>query len=63
LILFNYQDLDLILIYQPTQAPPIEPEADPLIGLFSSPPTLATDFETLLEHNLQPHSGWTWKQS
>jgi hypothetical protein len=57
------QDLELILIYQPTDAPSPQPEIDPLIGLFSGSPTLATDADQILEQTITPQSGWTWKQS
>jgi hypothetical protein len=57
------QDLELILIYQPTDSPSPQPETDPLIGLFSGSPTLATDADQILEQTITPQSGWTWKQS
>jgi hypothetical protein len=34
---------------------------DPLIGLFAGSPELATQAEAILQHNNQPHSGWSWK--
>ena len=59
------QDLELILIYQPTQpqTPINPPETDPLIGLFSGSPNLSTNAENLLNQTITPQSGWTWKQS
>jgi hypothetical protein len=57
------QDLELILIYQPTQIPSTAPETDALIGLFVGSQNLATDAEQILEENIQPRTGWTWKQS
>jgi hypothetical protein len=38
-------------------------QADPLIGLFSGSPDLATQAETILQKDIQPTSGWTWKPS
>lgn len=43
-------------------AAPPESQSDPLIGLFSGSPTLATDAEEMLQQGLEPGSGWTWKQ-
>jgi hypothetical protein len=62
------QDIELILIYQPVESPDstpetLPPEEDPLIGLFSGSPELATQAETILEQNITPNSGFTWKQS
>ena len=59
------QDLELILIYQPTQpqTPTNPPETDPLIGFFSGSPNLSTNAENLLNQTITPQSGWTWKQS
>ncbi len=37
-------------------------QADPLIGLFSGSPTLATDAEAILQQGSKSESGWTWKQ-
>ena len=44
------------------EAPASSPETDPLIGLFSGSPTLATNAEDILQQNATPDSGWTWKQ-
>ncbi|WP_008309130.1 hypothetical protein [Leptolyngbya sp. PCC 6406] len=62
------QDIALILVYQPVESPdsPAEPlplPEDPLIGLFSGSPELATQAEIILEQNITPNSGFTWKQS
>jgi hypothetical protein len=57
------QDLELILIYQPTQTPSAAPETDALIGLFAGSQNLATEAEKILEENIQPQTGLTWKQS
>jgi hypothetical protein len=35
---------------------------DPLIGLFSGSPDLATQSEDILQQSITPTSGWTWKQ-
>jgi hypothetical protein len=34
---------------------------DPLIGLFSGSPDLATQSEDILQQSITPTSGWTWK--
>lgn len=34
---------------------------DPLIGLFSGSPDLATQSEEILQQTINPESGWTWK--
>lgn len=62
------QDIELILVYQPIESPdspdePLPTQEDPLIGLFSGSPDLATQAETILEQNITPTSGFTWKQS
>jgi len=62
------QDIELILVYQRVESPdsadePLPPQEDPLIGLFSGSPDLATQSETILEQNITPTSGFTWKQS
>jgi hypothetical protein len=63
------QDLELILIYQPTTSIEVTPETsphdthDPLIGLFSGSPNLGADAEDLLQQTISPQTGWTWKQS
>jgi hypothetical protein len=36
---------------------------DPLIGLFSGSPNLATQAREILQQEVKPESGWTWKQS
>jgi hypothetical protein len=35
---------------------------DPLIGLFSGSPNLATQSEDILQQSITATSGWTWKQ-
>lgn len=36
-------------------------QTDPLVGLFSGSPDLATQAETTLQQGIHPYSGWTWK--
>ena len=36
-------------------------QTDPLIGLFSGSPDLSIQSETILEQEITPQSGWTWK--
>jgi hypothetical protein len=62
------QDIELILVYQPIDSSdqPTEPapaEEDPLIGLFSGSPDLSTQAKTILQQDITPESGFTWKQS
>jgi len=62
------QDIEIILVYQPVDSPealaePDYPQEDPLIGLFSGSPDLATQAETILQQDITPNSGVTWKQS
>lgn len=42
-------------------ASPSDASADPLMGLFSGSPNLATESEKILEQEISAHSGWTWK--
>ncbi len=35
---------------------------DPLVGLFSDDPHLATESEDILTREITPRSGWTWKE-
>jgi hypothetical protein len=57
----------LYLDTQPTPAIPKDSfdvsdrQTDPLIGLFSGSPELSTQSETILEQEITPQSGWTWK--
>jgi hypothetical protein len=55
------------LYYQklnPAQEIPVSNDLqDPLIGLFSGSPNLATQSEKILQQEIKPASGWTWKQS
>lgn len=48
---------------QPTLSnPQLNPaSSDPLIGLFSSSPDLSTRAEEILEQEIIPQSGWSWK--
>ena len=61
------QDVDLVLVYQPAEAPEAESPSpdleDPLIGLFTGSPNLASQSEAILEQDISPTSGLTWKQS
>lgn len=60
------QEIDIVLVYQSvnsTEQPIPAIEEDPLIGLFSSSPDLATRSEDILHEEINPPSGWTWKQS
>jgi len=36
-------------------------EDDPIIGLYSGSPDLSERSEDILETEIQPQSGWTWK--
>jgi len=45
-----------------TEVPTASPETDPLIGLFSGSPNLATNAEDILQQSASTDSGWTWKQ-
>ncbi len=48
---------------RPTSQASVDPsETDPLIGLFSGSPDLATNAENILQKSATPDSGWTWKQ-
>jgi hypothetical protein len=57
------QDLDFTILYQPIvpQQPGTDP--DPLIGLFSGSPNLATNAEEILQQAIEAQAGWSWKQS
>jgi hypothetical protein len=57
------QDLDFTILYQPIvpQQPSTDP--DPLIGLFSGSPNLATNAEEILQQAIEAQAGWSWKQS
>jgi hypothetical protein len=60
------QEIDVVLVYQPIE--PIQEQTpatadDPLIGLFSGAPDLATQSEEMLRDSMDSASGWTWKQS
>jgi hypothetical protein len=50
------QDLDFIIVYQPTS--PLSSEtSDPLIGLFSGSPNLAIDSEDILQNTITVSEG------
>lgn len=60
------QEIDVVLVYQSiesTEQPTPSLEEDPLVGLFSSSPDLATRSEEILDEVTNQTSGWTWKQS
>ncbi len=57
------QDFDFTIVYQPIDPTSPLTEPDPLIGLFSGSPNLATDAENLLQQTIEPQTGWSWKQS
>ena len=48
---------------QPTAVDAPSPADDPLIGLFSGSPELATQSEEILHQELHSASGFTWKES
>jgi hypothetical protein len=61
---------EAILLYLENQLPPnsiqnppeaIDSQPDLLIGLFSGAADLATRAEDILEQEITPQSGWTWK--
>jgi hypothetical protein len=53
---------EAVLSYLQTQVPDEnDVNDDPLIGLFSGPPDLATQSEDILQQSITPTSGWTWK--
>jgi hypothetical protein len=57
------QEVELILSYQPVQEVTLsDPDTDPLIGLFTGSHNLATDSESILEREIAPRTGWSWKQ-
>jgi predicted Zn-dependent protease with MMP-like domain len=61
---FANQEIDVVLVYQsvePNKQPNLLLEKDPLIGLFSGSPDLATRSEEILEKEINQTSGWTWK--
>jgi hypothetical protein len=57
------QDLDVTIVYQPILPAPPPDMPDPLIGLFSGSPNLATQAEELLQQAIDPKTGWSWKES
>lgn len=60
------QEVEIVLVYQTVESvEEQEPSSvdDPLIGLFSSSPDLATQAEAILQAEINPASGWTWKQA
>jgi hypothetical protein len=53
---------EAVLSYLQTQVPDEnDVNNDPLIGLFSGSPDLATQSEDILQQSITPTSGWTWK--
>jgi len=59
-------EVEIVLVYQTVESPQgQEPSsvADPLIGLFSGSPNLATQSEEILQAGIDSKSGWTGKQS
>jgi hypothetical protein len=53
---------EAVLSYLQTQVPDEnDVNDDPLIGLFSGSPDLATQSEDILEQSIAATSGWTWK--
>jgi hypothetical protein len=54
---------EAVLSYLQTQVPDQnDVNDDPLIGLFSGSPDLATQSEDILQQSITATSGWTWKQ-
>jgi hypothetical protein len=54
---------EAVLSYLQTQVPnDSDISDDPLIGLFSGSPDLATQSEDILQQSINATSGWTWKQ-
>jgi hypothetical protein len=59
---FANQEVDLVLSYQPLEEIALpDPNTDPLIGLFAGSPDLAANAEAILEREINPTSGWSWK--
>ena len=53
---------EAVLSYLQTQVPDEnDVNDDPLIGLFSGSPDLATQSENTLQQSITATSGWTWK--
>jgi hypothetical protein len=53
---------EAVLLYLQTQVPDEnDVNDDPLIGLFSGSPDLATQSEDILQQSITTTSGWTWK--
>lgn len=60
------QEIEIVLVYQTVESTQEQPPSiadDPLIGLFSGSPDLATQSEEMLQDQMNETSGWTWKQS
>ncbi len=58
------QEIEIVLVYQPVEASQQQVsslEDDPLIGLFSGSPDLATQSEAILQEEIKSTSGWTWR--
>lgn len=53
---------EAVLSYLQTQvSEDYNADDDPLIGLFSGSPNLATQSEAILQQSITATSGWTWK--
>ncbi len=60
------QEVEIVLVYQPVTTVPNQESGagtDPLVGLFTGSPNLATQAEGILHSESNSGSGWTWKQS
>lgn len=59
------QEVEVVLVYQTVESATNQESSvnDPLIGLFSGSPNLATQSEENLQEEINRTSGWTWKQS
>ncbi len=60
------QEIDVVLVYQsvePTKQPVYSFKEDPLIGLFSGSPDLASRSEEILKEEINQTTGWTWKRA
>lgn len=60
---FAKQEVEIVLVDQTVEEQKPFSVDDPLIGLFSGSPDLATQAEEILQAEINPASGWTWKQS
>jgi uroporphyrinogen-III decarboxylase len=54
------QEIEVILVYQTVESTEEQPHAeDPLIGLFSGSPELATQAKEILQKEIKSISGWS----